>query len=128
MGHYDEQHLPDELQDVARRLRAERPEASALELDRIKTRTMARARASRPKGSVLRHRLIVAMCAIGLMASGTGGVIAASNNSSNSNAANSEYSPGKGCGVTPPPIKTGAPGQDGKKNEDKPCPPTAGPK
>ena len=128
MGHHDEDHTPDELQDVARRLRAHRTEASPLELDRIKLRAMASAKTSRPKGSALKSRLIVALAAVGLMAGGTSGVIAAKGGNGNGgSAAESQYRPGKGCGDNNH-AHAGAPGQEGKKNEGKACPATAGPK
>lgn len=117
MGHEDENHLPDELHDVARRLRDHRPEASPLQLDRIKLRAMS----SRPKGSALKSRVIVALCTVGLMAGGTGGVIAASGSGkAKGSAQNSQYK-GKKCGH-----KDGSAGP--KKPNQKPCPPQAGPK
>ena len=124
MGIHDDNRLPDELQDVAARLRELRQEPSALELDRIKTRAMARSRASRTKGSVMKHRLIVAVCSLGLMAGGTTGVIAAAGGNGNGKgAADSQYRPGKGCGDKNH-THTGPPGNPNAK----PCPPTAGPK
>ncbi len=122
MSHHDDSHLPDELQDVARRLREHRLEASALELDQIKLRAKARTGSSQPKGSALKSRLIVALCTLGLMAGGTSGVIAAKGGSSSSkgSAQNSQYK-GKKCGHT-----DGSAGP--KKPNQKPCPPQAGPK
>ena len=121
MGHFDEEHQPDELQDLARRLRDRRPEASPLDLDRIKMRAMAGATTSRSKGSTLKSRLIVALCTVGLMAGTTGGVIAASGGSkAKGSAQNSQYK-GKKCGKT-----DGSAGP--KKPNQKPCPPQAGPK
>jgi hypothetical protein len=64
----------DRFDDVARRLREERPEASPLELDRIKTSAMSRAKVAR--GSVGIRRLAVSALTVGLLAAGTGGVIA----------------------------------------------------
>ena len=70
----------------------------------------------------MKSRLIVGLCAIGLMAGTTGGVIAKNGNgASQGSAAESQYRPGKGCGDKNH-THTGAPGQEGKKNEDKPCP------
>jgi hypothetical protein len=65
-----------ELESVAQRLRSERPQAGPLELDRIKTSAISRARATSGRGSA-RRRFAVAGLAVGLMAAGTGGVIAA---------------------------------------------------
>src|SRR2546423_5331585 len=97
MNHWDEEHLPNELQEVARRLRESRHEASALELDSIKVRAMERARSSRREGTFVKSRSIAAILAVALMAAGTGGVIAGSGNGhGNGSAAKSEYKPG--CG------------------------------
>lgn len=115
----DHDHLPDDVLDVVQQLRENRPEASALELDRIKQR--ARAQALRPsnrtKGHLLRSRLTVALLSLGLMAGTTGGVIAAKGgNGKGGGAAKSQYKPGVGpCkngGNTPSGQHTGAPGND----------------
>ena len=112
-----------DLDDVVRRLHEHRPEATGLELDRIKLRATARAAASQPKGSVLRNRLVVAFATLGLMAGGTSGVIAAKGGNGNGkgNASKSQYRPGKGCGDKNH-THTGPPGQN-KKGKSKPCPP-----
>jgi hypothetical protein len=116
--------LPQDLMDVATRLRRERPEATALDLDRIKTRAMAQAATSRPKGLVLKSRLITGLLALALMAGGTGGVIAATNNGNTGSAANSQYKPGCGPkktdGVNPSGTHTGPPGQGDTNRES--CP------
>src|SRR4051794_12452388 len=67
------------------------------------------------KGYIVRSRVLVALCAVGLMAAGTGGVLAAGGGgSSDSSAAKSEYKPGVGpCkngGTNPSGTHTGAPG------------------
>jgi hypothetical protein len=81
----------DEMDSVAQRLRSERPEASPLELDRIKTTAMSRARAAGGSARTPR-RLAVAALTVGLMAAGTGGVIAAGGaGHSSSNAATAQY-------------------------------------
>jgi hypothetical protein len=70
----------------------------------------------------MKARLIVGLSALGLMAGTTGGVIAKSGNgNSQGSAAESQYRPGKGCGDKNH-THTGPPGQQGKKNEGKPCP------
>lgn len=115
----------EDLDEVAQRLREHRPEASALELDHIKMRAMARAASSRPKGAVLRTRLLVALCSLGLMAGGTGGVIAAKGgNPGKGSASKGQYKPGKGCGDKNH-THTGPPGKNG---DFKPCPDKAGKK
>ena len=86
---YDE-HEP-ELEGIAKRLRAERPEASPLELDQIKLSAMSRAKAT--VGRETPRRLVVAALTVGLMAAGTGGVLAAGGTGSPAgNAAQAQYS------------------------------------
>jgi hypothetical protein len=60
--------------DIVRLLREERPQASELELDRIKQRVMAR---TPRKGQPMRSRLaILAMLVLGMLLSGTGAGLA----------------------------------------------------
>ena len=94
----DDKRLPADLEQVADRLRAERREATPLELDQIKMRVLARS--ARPSSSrSLRRRLLIPVVALSLMAGATGGVIAGTNNGKgNDSAAKSQYKPGKGCG------------------------------
>jgi hypothetical protein len=75
MNEYDD--IPEELAEVAARMRNERPQASALELDRIKLAAKSRvARHERRGGIVLRTRSITAVVAMLIMVGGTGSVIA----------------------------------------------------
>src|SRR4051794_16157082 len=67
MKHSSDRQLPDDLDDVARRLRDNRYEPSALDLDRIKTRAMAGARSSGQKGFALRSKGVAAVLAAALM-------------------------------------------------------------
>jgi hypothetical protein len=119
----DDQNLPEDLWDVVHRLREERTAPSAWELDELKLRAMtrARARSSRTKGRLtMKSRALVALITVGLMAGGTGGVIAAGGGNGNGNdAANAQYKPGygpcknggvDGSGAT----HTGPPGQPGQ--------------
>jgi hypothetical protein len=100
--------LPDDLHEVAERLRAHKPEVSPLELDRIKLRAMAKAssagasRQGRP--SLMRSKLVTMAVTLGLVVSGgTAGVIAGGkhegngngNNGNNGNADKGEYCDGK---------------------------------
>jgi len=117
--------LPDDLRDLAARLRSERAEATGLELDRIKTRAMAKAASSQPKGLVLKSRGIAVLLTLGLMTAGTGGVIAASNTGgSGGSSANTQYKPGCGPkktnGVNPSGTHTGPPGHGDTNRES--CP------
>lgn len=82
----------DELEGVAQRLRSERPVASPLDLDRIKTTAMSRAKAASSGGRAGARRLAVAGLTVGLMAAGTGGVIAGvGSGHSSGNAATAQY-------------------------------------
>jgi hypothetical protein len=92
----------DELEGVAQRLRDERPQASPLDLDRIKTTAMSRAKAGSRRGRAGARRLAVASLTVGLLAAGTGGVLAGQNGGKGGkggkgggNAANAQY--GGGC-------------------------------
>lgn len=81
----------DETDGIAERLRSERPEASPLELDRIKTSAMSRARRLNGRRGT-RRQLAIAGVTVGLMAAGTGGVIAGGATSTNPiNAATAQY-------------------------------------
>jgi hypothetical protein len=66
----------EELEGVAQRLRNERPEASPLQLDQIKMSAMSRAKAGSRRHKAGARRLATAGLAVGLLAAGTGGVIA----------------------------------------------------
>ena len=116
-----EQH-PEDLEQVADWLRAQRPEVTALELDRIKQRARAQAmRGERTGAGVARGRrpLATALTALVLTAS-LGGALAiagkappsspSTSSSSSTSAASTQYKPGKGCGKPdqhnpPPPPK-----------------------
>ena len=101
---------PEELEPVADWLRAQRPEVSALELDRIKQRARAQAMRGEERGSRAagpRRALSTAITVLALTV-GLGGAFAIAGKgppspppqaaSSNNSAANSQYKPGKGCG------------------------------
>jgi hypothetical protein len=108
----------DELEGVAQRLRDERPEASPLELDRIKTTAMARAKAGTRRGGAGARRLAVASLTVGLLAAGTGGVLAGeTHGKSGGNAANAQY--GGECNVSVGNGNTGS--NDGNDNEIYNC-------
>ncbi len=80
-----------ELEGIAQRMRGERPEASPLELDQIKTTAMSRAQVGTGRASS--RRLVVAALTVGLMAAGSGGVLAAGGSGGAAgNAAQAQYS------------------------------------
>ena len=90
----------DELEGVAQRLRDERPQASPLDLDRIKTTAMARAKSGAKGGRAGARRLAVAGLTVGLLVATTGGVLAGegghgkgkgSGSNGGGNAANAQY-------------------------------------
>jgi hypothetical protein len=90
MRRKNDKHESD-LEGIAQRLRGERPEASPLELDQIKTTAMSRAQAA--TGRANPRRLVVAALTVGLMAAGTGGVLAAGGSGGAAgNAASAQYS------------------------------------
>lgn len=93
----------DELEGVAQRLRDERPQASPLDLDRIKTTAMARAKAGAARGRAGTRRLAVAGLTVGLLVATTGGVLAGENGkgkggNGGGNAANAQY--GGECNIS----------------------------
>ena len=89
----------DGMEGVAKRLREERPEASPLELDQIKTTAMSRAK-SGVGGRVGTRRLAVAGLTAGLLIATTGGVLAGEGGrgSKGGNAANAQY--GGECNIS----------------------------
>jgi hypothetical protein len=103
----------DEFDDVIERLRAERPQASPLELDRIKTNAMARAQRRKASPAArrtsMRRTLVIAMVTGSLMIGGTGAVLAGGDNNKGGNdddAAKGQYpcppgTHGKSCKPCP---------------------------
>ena len=108
MTHWNEDHLPEDVREVAEWLREERPRASALDLDRIKLE--ARSRAShgqtgrglgQGKVRIMRAKIVTMMLVAGLMVSGgTAAVIAGHDQGKGKrqDSGKSQYKPGKGCG------------------------------
>lgn len=100
MDYSDHDPNPAELEQVAALLRAERPAATELELDRIKLRAMDRAGRSRlslyarQKGKLMKSRLALTMVIATGMLMGTAGVtMAVSGNSGSDSAAKQQYAP-----------------------------------
>jgi type VI protein secretion system component VasF len=83
----------DDLQHVADRLRAGRPQLTALELDEISHRVHARAAARRrPRSAFMKSRLtILAMLVAGMLLCTTGAGLAVSGLSSSGNASSAAY-------------------------------------
>jgi hypothetical protein len=93
MDRNDHERIPAELADVAQRLRDERPEASALELDRIKLRAQASARRhARRREPFMRSRLaITSMLVVGVLMSGAGAGLAVSGVSGSGSSGDAQY-------------------------------------
>jgi hypothetical protein len=75
---HNEERFPDDLQEVAERLRDQRPALTPLELDRVKLRAMSGARRSSPsqrKGFFMRSRFVAFLTA-GMLVLGSGTAIA----------------------------------------------------
>jgi hypothetical protein len=84
---------PQDMESIVQRLRDERPEASGLELDRVKTTAMRAARSTGSGARFRSRRLAVIGLTLGLSAAGTGGVLAAGGATpSAGNAAKAQYS------------------------------------
>lgn len=102
MSEPSERPLPDDLEPVVARLRANRAQAEPFELDQIKRTAMARS-SSKARGTVsfMKSRFATAFTLFALLG-GTGGAIAVgasgSSSSSQGGAASGQYKPGKGCG------------------------------
>jgi hypothetical protein len=89
----------DGLEGVAQRLRDERPTASPLDLDRIKTTAMSRAKTGARGGRAGARRLAIVSLTVGLLAAGTGSVFAwGGGHGSKGNAANAQY--GGECNIS----------------------------
>jgi hypothetical protein len=98
----------EDLEPVERRLRDERPELSALELDHVKRSVVAGAGRRVGSRMTLKSRLVTGLLLVGLVGTGGGAVLAASGGSSSKgSSANSQYcpdkSPGGGNPKNPPP-------------------------
>jgi hypothetical protein len=92
--------IPAELHDIEETLRANRHEASPLELDRIKLQAIRQASQgrtsflARQKGAFMKSRLaMMLVIAAGFMLSTTGAGLAISGSSSSGSAAGSQYTP-----------------------------------
>jgi hypothetical protein len=92
--------IPAELHDIEETLRANRPETSPLELDRIKLQAIRQAAQGRPsfvarqKGAFMKSRLaMMLVIAAGFMLSTTGAGLAISGSSSSGSAAGTQYTP-----------------------------------
>jgi hypothetical protein len=128
MNHQDRERIPEDLVRIAELLRAKRPEADPLELDRIKLRAKGSRRHQvllSGKGyGFMRSRLIGLILAVGLLGGGTAALAAAGGGpfagSSKSKASdNAQYCPPTsqqpGKPKKPGPAKCGKAGEKSKK-------------
>jgi hypothetical protein len=93
MDRTDHERIPAELADVVQRLRDERPEASALELDRIKLRAQASSRRhAHRRERFMRSRLaITSLLVVGVLMSGAGAGLAVSGVSGSGSSGGAQY-------------------------------------
>jgi hypothetical protein len=91
------------LEPVEQRLRKDRPELSAIELDQVKQGVVTRVARQGGSGMNLRSRLVTGLLMLGLVGAGGGAVLAASGGSSSSgSSANSQYCPPSSPGAGKP--------------------------
>src|SRR3954452_8911276 len=101
---------------IEQRLRTERPELSAIELDQVKQGVVARVMRQGGRGMRMKSRLATMLLIVGLVATGGGAVLAASGgSSSNGSSANSQYCPPSSPGA-------GKPKHQGGGNKCGQCP------
>ncbi len=97
MDHSNRNRTPAEFEGIENALRAERHQASPLELDRIKLQAIRQAERSRPslkKGTFMKSRLaLTLMLVAGFMLSTTGVGLAISGSSGSGSAASNQYVP-----------------------------------
>jgi hypothetical protein len=106
MSNQDRERLPEDLGEIAELLRSQRPEADALELDRIKRRAMASrprpALTSRKGNGFMRKPALSLLLVVGMLGGGTGALAAVGGvpvdlpfdaSSSDNGASNSQYCP-----------------------------------
>lgn len=98
MDHSNRNRTPEELDSIADALRAERHQATPLELDRMKLQAIRQAEQPRPslyavkKGTFMKSRLALTLLLVaGFMLSTTGATLAISGSSGSGSAATNQY-------------------------------------
>src|SRR3954447_6702691 len=113
----NEDQIPEQLLEVAERLREERATVTPLQLDELKLRARAQAAGGMTSGSTkglpLRSRVVTLALTALLIGGTTAGGIAVAGGGGNGNSASSQYKPGMGCGDKNH-IHTGPPGNPSK--------------
>src|SRR5579871_1957698 len=80
MNHSDKEHLPQDLEAIAARLRSSRAQADPLQLDQIKTRVMDRTARHKGRFTFMKSR-IASVFTVAALIGGTGGAIAVASHS-----------------------------------------------
>jgi LPXTG-motif cell wall-anchored protein len=109
MSQSSDTHLPPELEAVAHRMRAERPEVTPLEMDELRRKTSARlTRAATPRReqSMKSRMAIVAMLVSGLVMSTAGTGLAVTGLTDTESAAEGQYGPVVTTPAPTPPTPT----------------------
>jgi hypothetical protein len=84
--------MPADLADTAKRLQAQRPLATEMELDRAKRQILTRTRRASTTGGFMRTRLaLMSILALGVLMSTTGGALALSNLTGSQSAGDAVY-------------------------------------
>jgi hypothetical protein len=125
MRETDSDRIPADLRPVAELLEEQRPQATALQLDRIASRARASMRrganGGRERKGFFRPRLVLtAMLTVGVIMSGAGASLAISGISGSRNAAEAQYR----VTTTPPPGGNTQSGNAGVKDEQLASPTT----
>jgi len=98
---HDDHDLPADLRDVARRVRAEHPAASSLELDSLRQRIQrCGARPARSRRTFMKSRMMMtAMLTLGVLMSTTGAGLAVTGLAGSGSASQAQYPDNReGCG------------------------------
>jgi hypothetical protein len=91
--------VPADLADTAKRLQAQRPHATEMELDRVKRLVLTRTRRAPTTGGFMRTRLaLLSILALGALFSTTGGALALSNLTGSQSAGDAVYPENPGTG------------------------------
>jgi hypothetical protein len=114
MSKFDEHALPEDLNEIDKRLRDAQPTFSAVELDQLKQRTLARAssrtRSTSPRRFRVKSRLLTfGLAATLLGATAAGGIASTSGGGSSGSAAVAQYAPPAFCSNDPYPFPYLAP-------------------
>ena len=112
MSQFDDSRFPEELEAVAHRMRAERPEVTPLEMDALRRKISARVmRAATPRReqSMKSRMAIVAMLVSGLVMSTAGTGLAVTGLTDTESAAEGQYGPSSPRRPPPPPGDAPAP-------------------